>query len=260
MRIIISPAKKMKADPDSLPYESLPCFLPEAGQVLQRLKELDYPQLKALWACNDAIAQENYKRVQAMDLYRGLSPAILSYEGIQYQHMGPGVFSQEQLEYIGEHLRIVSGLYGLLRPFDGVSPYRLEMQAKLALEGAKNLYEFWGDKLAAVLSGESDLIVNLASKEYSRSVLPHLPKSTAVVTCSFGEEKYGKLVEKGTQCKIARGEMVRFMAEHRITKPQDLKDFDRKGYCYCRRLSREDHLVFIKAAAEPASAGFVYAF
>lgn len=248
MRIIISPAKKMKTDTDSLPHESLPYFLSEAEQILGRLRELDYPALKALWRCNDTIAEENFARIQAMELRQNLSPALLSYEGIQYQYMAPGVFSREELAYIGEHLRILSGLYGVLRPFDGVSPYRLEMQAKLALSGAQNLYTFWGDKPAAALAKESDLIVNLASKEYSKSVLPHLPKGVRVISCSFGEEKNGKLMEKGTLCKMARGEMLRFMAEQQISDPKELKAFERLGYTYSKELSRTDHYVFVKAA------------
>ena len=129
MRIIISPAKKMHVDTDSLAPEGLPQFLSEARRLLSALRAMPGPALQALWNCNDAIAALNMERLRHMDLERDLTPAILSYEGIQYQYMAPGVFETGQFAFIQEHLRILSGFYGLLRPFDGVVPYRLEMQA-----------------------------------------------------------------------------------------------------------------------------------
>ena len=250
MRIIISPAKKMNIDTDSLPYESLPQFLEQAETLLGCLRAMDYASLKALWRCNDSIADLNYRRVQSMDLHNTLTPAILSYEGIQYQYMAPGVFEREQLTYINEHLRILSGFYGLLHPFDGVTPYRLEMQARLSAGGQKDLYAFWGNRLAQQLCAESGLILNLASKEYSKVVLPHLPKSVRFLTCTFGEWKDGRVIEKGTICKMARGEMVRWLAEQNVADPDDIRGFDRLGYTYRKELSERDHYVFIKESTE----------
>ena len=147
MRLIISPAKKMKVDTDSFPCHRLPAFLPQTQEILARLQTMSGQELKSLWKCSDKIALLNQQRLACMDLHRMLTPAILAYEGIQYQYMAPGVFNQEELAYVEEHLRILSGFYGLLRPFDGVTPYRLEMQAKLAVSGAKDLYAYWGGYL-----------------------------------------------------------------------------------------------------------------
>ena len=230
MRIIISPAKKMHVDTDSLPPESLPQFLPEARRLLSALRAMPEPALQALWNCNDAIAALNVDRLRHMDLERDLTPAILSYEGIQYQYMAPGVFETGQFAFIQGHLRILSGFYGLLRPFDGVVPYRLEMQARLSVDGHRDLYAFWGDKLAVSLAKETDWILNLASREYSRAVQAHLPASVRLVNCVFGEIVNGKVAEKGTLCKMARGQMVRFIAEHALTRPEGLKDFCDLGY------------------------------
>ena len=133
MRIIIAPAKKMRADPDSLAPAGLPDFLPETEVLCAALRSMDPAALQRLWRCNDRIAALNVRRLEEMDLRRNLTPAILAYEGIQYQYMAPGVFSREEYAYVQTHLRILSGFYGLLRPFDGVTPYRLEMQAKLAV-------------------------------------------------------------------------------------------------------------------------------
>ena len=164
MKMIISPAKKMNFDTDSLPWEELPLFLDRTQLLCEKLCSMSYAELKKLWKCNDKIAELNTERLKNMDLRSNLTPAVLSYEGIQYQYMAPGVFSREELDYVKEHLRILSGFYGLLRPFDGVRPYRLEMQAKLAMGQAKDLYAFWGDSLAAALFSETDCVINLASK------------------------------------------------------------------------------------------------
>lgn len=246
MRIIISPAKKMIVDTDSFPPEGLPAFLPRTERLLSALRSMSPAALQALWKCNDAIAALNVERLAAMDLSRSLTPAILSYEGIQYRYMAPTVFEQSQLDYIRDHLRILSGFYGLLRPFDGVTPYRLEMQAKLAVDGCRDLYAFWGGTLAEALAAETNLVVNLASKEYSKAVEPHLPASVRFLTCTFGEEKGGKILEKGTACKMARGQMVRWMAEHGIDRAEDLRNFDGLGYAFSPAHSTESNFVFLK--------------
>ncbi|SBW00235.1 conserved hypothetical protein [uncultured Eubacteriales bacterium] len=246
MRIILSPAKKMNVDTDSLPPAALPHFLPEAEVVADRLKGMSDEELQALWRCNDAIASLNVARLRDMDLRKNLTPALLAYEGIQYQYMAPGVFERSHLQYVDERLRILSGLYGLLRPFDGVVPYRLEMQAKLKIRDANDLYSYWGDKLARQLSAETGFILNLASREYSRAVAPHLPKGVRFLTCTFGERQDGKVIEKGTICKMARGEMVRWLAETATTDPEDIRNFSRLGYVYCGALSGADNYVFIK--------------
>ena len=148
MKIIISPAKKMRADPDTLPIQDLPVFLSKAEELKAALQTMDAPALQKLWQCNDSIANLNIERLQTMDLYHGLTPAVLAYDGIQYRYMAPNVFSEEEYGYVQEHLRILSGFYGVLRPFDGVTSYRLEMQARLRAGEHKDLYSYWGSSLA----------------------------------------------------------------------------------------------------------------
>ena len=245
MRIIISPAKKMKTDTDTLPWQDLPCFIDKAQTLYETLKAMSYEKLKKLWKCNDSIAALNMERLQSTDLHTRLTPAILSYEGIQYQYMAPGVFTEEQLAYVQTHLRILSGLYGVLRPFDGVTPYRLEMQAKLQTDGAKDLYGYWGSGMADRLYEETDCIINLASKEYSVCVSRYQKPGTRFITCVFGEEKDGKIVEKGTLCKMARGEMVRHLAEARAESPEALKDFACLNYAFSTEHSNESTYVFL---------------
>ena len=246
MRIIISPAKKMNVDTDSFPYRDLPEFLTSTEELCRKMQSMSYEELKKLWKCNDQIAQLNVRRLGDMDLRKGLTPAVLAYEGIQYQYMAPGVFTDGAFAYIQEHLRILSGFYGILKPFDGVTPYRLEMQAKLKIGQCKDLYAYWGDRLAKALFAETDCILNLASKEYSICISKYLPAPVRFITCVFGEEKNGKVIEKGTMCKMARGEMVRFMAQNQIQTPEQIRSFDRLNYRFDGVRSDESTYVFLR--------------
>ena len=293
MRFIISPAKKMKTDTDTLAPAGLPACLDRAQELLDWMRKKSLPEMKAVWKCSEKIAQEAYARLEKTELKRNLTPAFLSYEGIQYQYMAPAVFEDGQWDYVQEHVRILSGFYGILRPLDGVTPYRLEMQAKASEAGS--LYAFWGRSLYEHLVAETDCIVNLASREYALCVEKYLEKNMRYVTCVFGEEQggtdagnqaggkvcnktsvkgggnggraYGKacgracgkafgpeeaeraslpVIQKGTHAKMARGEMVRFAAEHRIVTPEGLKDFNRLGYEYREEYSEKDLYVFCK--------------
>ena len=226
--------------------ESLPQFLDRTERLKAALQAMTPGELQKLWKCNDAIAALNVERLRDMDLQRCLNPAVLAYEGIQYQYMAPGVFETDHYAYIREHLRILSAFYGLLRPFDGVTPYRLEMQAKLSVDGHRDLYGFWGGRLADQLAAETDLVLNLASKEYSRAVEPHLPPTVRFLTCTFGELKDGKIIEKGVLCKMARGRMVRWLAENNVTAPESIKNFAELGYRFSGARSTENNYVFIR--------------
>ena len=247
MRFIISPAKKMNMDTDTLAAAGLPVYVDRAGELLDWMRKKSLPEMKAVWKCSEKIALEAYARLEKTELKRNLTPAFLSYEGIQYQYMAPAVFEDGQWDYVQEHVRILSGFYGILRPLDGVAPYRLEMQAKASEAGS--LYAFWGRSLYESLPAETDCIVNLASREYALCVEKYLEKDMRYVTCVFGEEA-GRtslpVLQKGTHAKMARGEMVRFAAEHRIVTPEGLKDFNRLGYEYREEYSEKDLYVFCK--------------
>lgn len=246
MKIIISPAKKMKQEQDFLEYQNIPIFLEETEKLRKILRAMPTAELKQLLQCNDSIAALNYDRYQAMNLTHNLSPAILSYDGIQYQYMAPQVFEAPYFAYIEQHLRILSGFYGILRPFDGIVPYRLEMQAKLKTQYWDNLYSFWGDRIYRELTQNESVILDLASKEYSKVVKKYRTQDIRWISCIFGEYENGKIVEKGVHVKMARGEMVRFMAEHAISDPDEIKLFQRLGYSYQESLSNREAFVFIK--------------
>ena len=246
MKIIISPAKKMRINTDTLEVRALPPYLQEAEELKEYLKTLSYEDLKDLWKCNDRIAALNYERLQKMEFRSALTPALLAYDGIQYQYMAPAVLEDNQWEYVQKHVCILSGMYGVVHPLDGVTPYRLEMQAKVKLPGVRNLYEYWGRKIYEEVAKDTDVIVNLASKEYSKCIEKELDKHIRYVTCVFGEYKDGKVIEKGTYAKMARGEMVRFMAERNIIDLKEIKIFSKLGYQFSERESKEDRFVFVK--------------
>lgn len=247
LKIIVSPAKKMRICEEYPCGLTEPVFLSKTEQLLEFLKKQSITELQALWQCSDKLAQANFQRLHTYHLSQQTTPALLAYEGIQYQYLSPSIFSDTQWEYVNQHLRILSGFYGILRPTDGVIPYRLEMQAKLKTDTFQGLYDFWGDLLCEELTGEdTDELINLASAEYSKAVLPYLPAHIRCVTCIFGELLNGKVKVKATQAKMARGEMVRWMAEKQIKTAAGLTAFSSLSYRYHPELSATNELVFIK--------------
>ena len=246
MRIIISPAKQMRVDTDVFTCGSLPVFMEKTEILMQWIRSLSYEDQKKLWACNDKIARQNAERFAHMDLGKSLTPAILSYDGIQYTYMAPAVFEDGQYEYVQEHLRILSGFYGVVKPLDGVVPYRLEMQAKAAVDGHKNLYDFWGDNLYREVLDDSRIIINLASKEYSKCIEKYLHPEDRYITCIFGEPDGDKIVQKGVYAKMARGEMVRFMAGIHAERPEQMKDFNWSGYHFDDDRSSDHEYFFVR--------------
>ena len=244
MKIILSPAKKMNVNLDILEYNRLPEFLEQTEEILIWLKSKTHEELQKLWGCNDKIAKQNFERLAHMNLRKQLTPAVLSYEGIAYQYMAPAVFEGDHFDYIQDHLRILSAFYGVLRPLDGVTPYRLEMQAKASIGGQKDLYAFWGRRLYDAVIDESRIIINLASREYFKCIEKYLTNEDRFITITFCEKSQDKLVTKGTYAKMARGEMVRFMAENRIEDPVQIQRFDRLGYVFRDGLSSEMEYVF----------------
>ena len=231
-------------DPDRLAPSGLPDFLDQTEEILVWLRDRSYEELKTLWKCNDKIVQQNTVRLERMELRTQLTPAVLAYEGIAYQYMAPAVFESGHYDYVQEHLRILSAFYGVLRAMDGVTPYRLEMQANASIGGKKDLYELWGNRLYEAVRDESRVIVNLASKEYSKCIEKYLVPEDRYLTITFCEKSGDKLVTKGTYAKMARGEMVRYMAEHQIEDPVEIRNFDRLGYVFRDDLSSDKEYIF----------------
>lgn len=254
MKLIISPAKQMKVKNDFMEVVSLPGMLDKTEQIYQVMRGLQIPELKKIFKANDKITSENYQRYQEMDLRKGLTPAVLAYSGLAYTNMAPQVFTDTQWEYAKRNLKILSGFYGILNAADGVVPYRLEMQAKVEIAGAKDLYEFWGDDIYQRLAdeirkekeaGQEPVILNLASKEYSQVIEPYVEKDIRFVTCVFAEWSGGKLITKGTKAKIARGQMAAYLAEKQAESLKQVVQFRELGYVWKEELSNEKELIFV---------------
>ncbi len=237
---------KMKEDNESFAHQQPPILLQDTQVLLAYLKSLEYKELKKIWKCSEKLAELNDERIRKMDLNKRLTPAILAFQGLQYQYIAADVFTYKELDYLEEHLRILSGFYGVLKPFDGVVPYRLEMKSKFKDWEFDSLYNFWTDKISQVVQSETDVILNLASKEYSQAVTNYLTEDTQVIECVFGEIIDGKVKQKGTLAKMARGEMVRFMAENQIKDLEQIKKFDRLDYSFRPDLSDSDNIIFVK--------------
>lgn len=230
MKIIIAPTKQMKYV-DTYAFEgTTPQFEANSQELRAYLATLDFDTLKKIMKASDAIIQN------VMEMYHSShqkSPAILTYSGIAFQYMAPDVFSDSEFAYVQNHLRILSGMYGVLLPYDLIEPYRLEMQTKCPF----SLYEYWNSKLADAL--EDDLIINLASEEYAKCIR----KYKKLIDVRFVE---ANLKEKGVYAKMARGEMVRYMAENNVLTVEELKKFNRQNYRFSPENSKENLLVFVR--------------
>ncbi|MBI1700323.1 Peroxide stress protein YaaA [Lactobacillus crispatus] len=244
MKIIIAPAKIMKIDRDSFPIQSKPQFL-DKTRILERfLKSRSNEQLKDLWHASENVTKQSILQLENMNLDERLTPAILAFSGIQYQYMAPDLFTQPALDYIQKNLRILSGFYGMLRPFDGVCPYRLELNTKMVGFRDYSLYHFWGSDIAENLFQEDNIVIDLASKQYTRLVKPYLSQGRQLITVDFQELKNGKWKTVGVHAKMARGEMVRYIAEKQIKNPTDLQDFNDFEFQFEPDISTKDHYVF----------------
>lgn len=250
MNIMISPAKKMITEADLVIPVSKPVFLEDAKRLGGLLAALSRLELKQLFQANDQITELNYQRFQTLDVSAAKTPAVLSYSGLQYQSMAPRIFTDSQWEYINQHLKIISGLYGLLRACDAVVPYRLEMQAKLAVgeSYAKGscLYGYWNSRIYSELTKEDQVILNLASKEYSRAVEPFVKEPVRMISCIFGTQTGDKVKVKATEAKTARGDMVRWLAESAVQNPEEVKEYKNLGYHFVRELSADNTFVFCR--------------
>lgn len=246
MILILAPAKNMaypKQDPGT-PL-SRPVFSREAVLLAGELRKLAPWQLETVLAVNSQLALKAFEAYQRFGFPdERETAALLAYQGLQYQHIAAGDFTPEDFAVAQERIRIVSALYGVLRPLDGIFPYRLEMQCTFPFQG-KRLYRFWGGKLWEALAKAEPgcQIVNLASQEYAKAILPYAPPER-VVTCDFLVPKRGRLFCVATTAKMARGEMARMAVKKRLTQPEELQAFQWNGFRFQSKLSSGARYVF----------------
>lgn len=254
MFFVLSPAKNLnEKDPSPVSSFTLPDLLPEAEILMQELRQLAPQQIAELMHVSDKIALLNAERNAAWHTPftpENAKQAVFMFNGDVYEGIAADTLKPEQIDYLQQHVRLLSGLYGVLRPLDLMQPYRLEMGTAFANTRGKNLYEFWGDKITDLLNqtlkqADSDVLINLASQEYFKSV--NTKKLNArLITPIFKDEKNGKYKIISFYAKRARGLMVRYAAEHGITDPEMLKNFDYEGYSFNEAASNEAEWVFMR--------------
>jgi len=255
MLIIISPAKKL--DFDSLPQTddfTIPDCLTDSSELINTLRGYSTLQLEKLMHLSSNLAQLNYDRYKDWHLPfnpQNAKQSILTFKGDVYAGMNIESFSDEDLRFTQDHLRILSGLYGLMRPLDLMQPYRLEMGTKLENERGKNLYEFWGSQITDLLNAQlkaigSDTLVNLASNEYYKSVKPKEIQGK-IITPIFKEKRDdGSYKIIGIYAKKARGMMSAYILKNKIQKSEEIKNFTEAGYIYNDELSTATDYVFCR--------------
>ncbi|MFN0202111.1 MAG: peroxide stress protein YaaA [Bacteroidia bacterium] len=253
MIAIISPAKTLDFSASPITEATQAQFQKETQALLKILRKQKVSEIAALMSVSDKIAELNYARYQTFAddfTAENSKQALYAFKGDVYLGFELEKYQQAELDFAQKHLRILSGLYGLLCPLDYIQPYRLEMGTRLATPKGKNLYEFWGDKITkavneALKTSDSDILLNLASQEYFEAVQPEKVKGK-VLHVHFKEERKGKLQIISFNAKKARGLMANFLIQEKITEPEALKDFCEQGYLFSEEHSTDSDWVFLK--------------
>lgn len=254
MLIVISPAKTLDYEtPPKTKVFTTPDYLDRSQQLINRLRNYSSLDISELMKVSSKIADLNFERYEKWT--KKFTPdnakqAALAFKGDVYTGLDATTFKADDFKFAQSHLRILSGLYGLLRPLDLMQPYRLEMGTKLKTDAGKNLYEFWGSDITEGLNAQlkkikSDILINLASNEYFKSVKTKELKAE-IITPAFKEFKNGEYKMIGIYAKKARGLLSRYIIENKLSDPEDLKLFNEEGYRFNKKLSKGNNWVFTR--------------
>ena len=254
MLLVISPAKTLDYDtPPVTPRFTLPAHLEQASELIERLRELSPAQISELMDLSDKLAGLNAARYGSWTpdfTPANAKQALLAFKGDVYTGLNAEDFSEADFDFAQRHLRMLSGLYGVLRPLDLMQPYRLEMGTKLSNARGKNLYEFWGERISqwlneAMADQGDNILLNLASNEYF-SAVKRKALNARIIDTEFKDLKNGQYKIISFYAKKARGLMARYVIKERLSNPEDLKAFDYHGYRYSSEPSKPDSLVFLR--------------
>ena len=249
MIAIISPAKNMRnlkidnINPQIIGKERY--FTKETDEIIRVLKDLTPWDIQSLMKVNEKIALQSYAYFQDFNFNDKGVCGLLAYDGLVFKNIKAEDFTKEDFDYANKHIRILDAFYGMVNPLDDVLPYRLEMQYPIKIQG-NNLYKFWDDKIYKKLYSEDNVIVNLASEEYAKTVRRFLNEEDIFIDIDFKVNKDGKLKTLATLAKMARGQMVKYIIENKIDNPEDLKNFTFNSFKFCSNLSTPRKFVFIK--------------
>jgi cytoplasmic iron level regulating protein YaaA (DUF328/UPF0246 family) len=252
MLMVVSPAKKMDMDPVEGITPTRPAFQAEADELAGVARDLSAGDLQKLMKISDSLARLNADRFRDFGEMEE-KPAALAFAGDTYQGLEAASLDHEEMAWAQEHLRILSGLYGVLRPLDAIQPYRLEMGSRLKNARGKTLYDYWGDRISGALNAQADnvgtdVLVNCASQEYFGAV-DRDALTLRVITPVFMENKAGTPKIVSFYAKRARGAMARFIIQRRLTDAEGIKEFDTGGYRFRADLSEGDSWVFLRDQA-----------
>lgn len=252
MLIVLSPAKSLDYDtPPTTDVHTTPAFVPRSAELIELLKKLSPAEIGSLMSISDPLAVLNVNRYASWSrkfTSKNAKQAVLAFNGDVYEGLDAASLNAKQLDYLQGHVRILSGLYGMLRPLDLMQPYRLEMGTRLANAHGKDLYAFWGGEITEAINAElatqkTPVLVNLASEEYFKVVKPKLLKAQ-VISPVFEDWKGGKYKIISFYAKRARGLMARYAALKNISQPDKLKAFDLDGYVFAPEASSDSSWVF----------------
>ena len=253
MIAVLSPAKSLTLDPVKIKNTTLPRSLEQSKQLVKILKKTSTEDLKKLMSISDKIAALNVARYKSFSLpftTDNAKPAILTFDGDVYTGLDAASFTAADMRFAQKHLRILSGLYAVLRPLDLMQAYRLEMGTRLKIGKYKNLYEYWGEHITELLNedlaqSKSKILLNLASNEYFKSI--NKDKLNAkIVHVHFKEKRNGQYKIISFKAKKARGRMAHLIVKNKIKNPKDLEILEVNGYVFNKRFSEPENLVFVK--------------
>jgi cytoplasmic iron level regulating protein YaaA (DUF328/UPF0246 family) len=252
MLIVVSPAKTLDYEsPPKTRVFTQPDYLDSSQELIARLRNLSSPELSKLMKVSQKIADLNFSRYKIWNkkfTEKNSKQSVLAFKGDVYTGLDADTFNSKDFNFAQKHLRVLSGLYGLLRPLDLMQAYRLEMSTKLDTKRGKNLYEFWGSTITEGLNTQlkkikSEYLINLASNEYFRAVKPN-DLNANIITPAFKENKNGEYKMIGIFAKKARGMLSRYIIKNRLVNPEDMKSFSEDGYKFNKKLSRNNTWVF----------------
>ncbi len=244
MLIILSPAKNMNIKSfEGFNFEK-PVFYEETNKIHSHLNNLELQDIEVIMKVNKDIAFKTICNIKDFEIDKMEGHALKCYDGLVFKNIGVEDFNSDDIIFANNHLRILSGLYGVLKPLTHIQPYRLEMGCKIQIDNNKSLYKFWEDKIYNEIIGLNKPIINLASKEYSKTITPYLKSSDSFINIDFLMLKNGKYKSVATSAKMARGQMARYIIKNKITDIEALKDFYFDIYQYNEYLSNETNLVF----------------
>ena len=254
MLIVVSPAKTLDYEtPAKTKTFTLPDYLDDSAELIHRMREFSSLDISELMKVSTKIADLNFDRFEAWNkkfTEKNAKQAVLAFKGDVYTGLDAESFSAKDFKFAQSHLRILSGLYGLLRPLDLMKPYRLEMGTRLTNDRGKNLYEFWGDEVTDGLNSQlkkikSKHLINLASNEYFKAVKPK-QLNGEIITPAFKELKNGDYKMIGIYAKKARGLLSRYIIQNQLSDIEDIKSFDVDGYKFNKKLSKDNNWVFTR--------------